>query len=130
MGVGNAHDVEQTLDTSVFAEAAMQRIEHGSGLRRLNALQQSREITAHVDEDDAVAGFLERCCDCSATIQGNLAFGGEAAHEYGDALAHASPLLCLPIRRISQRNSMPLMSFTRRRTSSPNCSMSSPVAPP
>ena len=58
MGVGDRQPVEHALDRAVLAEAAMQRVEHGVGLRRQRG-DDGGEVVAHLDRRDVEAGLAQ-----------------------------------------------------------------------
>src|SRR5512138_2872019 len=125
MGVGNADEVEDALDIAILAPAAMQRIEDDIWLLRLDRLDQRWHIARDVNRGDLIAGLLQGGHAIGAAVERDLALRRRTAHQDRNALHALSPFAMRawaagrPMRLISQTSSTPLLSRTRRRTSSP-----------
>src|SRR5512146_2509882 len=129
MGVGQAQHLEHALDGAVLAAAAVQGVEDDVGRRRKLG-DEPAEIARHIDAFHLVAQPLERRGAFASRYQRDLALGGPAAHQHGNAAAHRAASNGTPTRRISQSRATPLDARTRARTSSPSASRSAAVASP
>ncbi len=78
MGIGDTQELEQTLNRSVFAPAAMQGVEDGV---RLRIQQLIGEILAGIDFDDVKAFTAQGRNAALAGRQADFAFGGTAAKQ-------------------------------------------------
>ena len=80
MGVGNAHDVQNALNATVFAVFAVQGVEHDVGLLRRQRVDERTQIARQVQFGHVVARLTQRFGDVRAACQRNFAFGRQAAH--------------------------------------------------
>src|SRR6185312_2347702 len=113
------------------AEAAMQRVEHRIRTRRQRG-DDGTEIAADLDGIDGEAGLAQAVDHLHTARQADFAFGRHPAVEHRDTgHGSASGLPAgTPMRRISHSKVTPVAACTRRRTSSPNPSMSAADAAP
>src|SRR5690606_14627373 len=84
-GVRNAHGLEQPLDHTVLAVAAMQDVEHAVETTLAQRLQQRRDAIHRLRVDAARAQRLEHV---AARVERDLALGTVAAHQHRHAAEH------------------------------------------
>ena len=92
VAVGNAEDFQQALQRAVLARPAVQHVERGIGLERL---EHRRDVAPDIDAGDAVAGALGGVGAGLAGAQADLALRRPAAHQHRDVLAHAAAPFCV-----------------------------------
>ncbi len=83
MGIGQAQPFQDALHRAVFAEAAMQGVEHRVGF---GGFELRHQVFAGIDLDRIEAFFLQGLHHAAAGRQRDLALGGAAAHQHGDAV--------------------------------------------
>src|SRR6266702_2817195 len=133
MGIGEAHQFQQALYGAIFAETAMQGIEHRI---RLCLEQLLAGIVAGIQRAGVKAFLAQRLDHAASRRERDFPFGGTPTHQHGDlaelGVCHgAAPRPGVtPTRLISHSKAMPDLSLTRLRTSSPKASRSAAVASP
>jgi hypothetical protein len=81
--VGDAHDLEQTLDGAVLPEFSVEPVE---GEFDAHAPQISRDVTAHIDRHCRVSFFHERLQHGIAARNRHVSLRRQAAQEHPDFL--------------------------------------------
>src|SRR6478672_3136753 len=124
MGIWDAQPFEQALHATVLAPAAVQGVEGAID----PCLEQLRcRVFPGIDLDDIEAFVAKRARTAGSRRKAHLPFRRTTAQQHSHAreLAHGTPT-----RLISHSSSIPNVSFTRARTSSPTASISAAVASP
>src|SRR6185312_361964 len=131
MGVGQAHQFQETLHGAVLAESAMQRIKYRI---RARPKQLIAGIVARIDADGFEAFLGQGLHHTPPGRERDLALGRASTHQDRDALERrhgaTSADSFTPTRLISHSSATPWLVSTRRRTSSPKPSMSAALASP